>query len=63
LADGADGAGAPAANTTRIISVVAGPDGTFHAVVPAPAGQAIVAVPVMAPVHATGWAQQTVTGH
>ena len=48
-------------NTTVIVQAVAGPDGTFHAVVPTPPGQAILTVSITAGGHATGWAQQTVT--
>ena len=42
-----------------ILQAVAGSDGSFHAVVPTPPGQSIVT----AGSHATGWAQQTVTGN
>ena len=49
-------------NTTVIVQAVVGPDGTFHAVVPTPPGQSILTVSVTAGAHATGWAQQTVTG-
>jgi hypothetical protein len=44
-----------------IVQAVAGPDGTFRAVVPTPPGQSILTVSVTARAHATGWAQQTVT--
>ncbi len=50
-------------NTTVIVQAVAGSDGSFHAVVPTPPGQSILTVSVTARGHATGWAQQTVTGH
>jgi len=51
-----------AGNTTVIVQAVAGSDGSFHAVVPTPPGQSILTVSVAAGGHATGWAQQTVTG-
>jgi glucoamylase len=51
-----------AGNTTVIIQTVAGSDGSFHAVVPTPSGQSILTVSATAGSHATGWAQQTVTG-
>jgi glucoamylase len=51
-----------AGNTTVIVQTVAGSDGSFHAVVPTPSGQTILTVSVTAGSHATGWAQQTVTG-
>jgi glucoamylase len=54
--------GAPG-NTTVIVQTVAGSDGTFHAVVPTPPGQSILTVSVTVGAHATGWAQQTVTGN
>jgi glucoamylase len=50
-------------NTTVIVQTVAGSDGSFHAVVPTPPGQSILTVSVTAGGHATGWAQQTVTGN
>jgi hypothetical protein len=50
-------------NTTVIVQIVAGSDGSFHAVVPTPSGQSILTVSVTAGGHATGWAQQTVTGN
>ena len=50
-------------NTTVIVQAVAGSDGSFHAVVPTPPGQSILTVSVTAGGHATGWAQQTVTGN
>ena len=50
-------------NTTVIVQAVAGPDGSFHAVVPTPSGQSILTVSVTAGGHATSWAQQTVTGN
>ena len=50
-------------NTTVIVQAVAGLDGSFHAVVPTPSGQSILTVSVTAGAHATGWAQQTVTGN
>ena len=52
-----------AGNTTVIVQTVAGSDGSFHAVVPTPPGQNILTVTVTAGGHATGWAQQTVTGN
>ncbi|MFY9932096.1 MAG: glycoside hydrolase family 15 protein [Streptosporangiaceae bacterium] len=51
-----------AANTTAEIQVVAGSRGSFRAVITTPPGQSIVTVSVTAGSHATGWAQQTVTG-
>jgi glucoamylase len=48
-------------NATVIVQAVAGPDGSFRAVVPTPPGQSILTVSVTAAGHATGWAQQTVT--
>jgi hypothetical protein len=50
-------------NTPMILQAVAGSDGSFHAVVPTPPGQSILTVSVTAGSHATGWAQQTVTGN
>jgi hypothetical protein len=50
-------------NTTVIVQAVAGPDGSFHAIVPTPSGQSILTVSVTTGGHATGWAQQTVTGN
>ena len=50
-------------NTTVIVQTVAGSDGSFHAVVPTPPGQSILTVSATAGGHATGWAQQTVTGN
>ena len=50
-------------NTTVIVQTVAGSDGSFRAVVPTPSGQSILTVSVTAGGHATGWAQQTVTGN
>jgi hypothetical protein len=52
-----------ASNTTVIVQTLAGSDGSFHAVVPTPPGQSILTVTVTAGGHATGWAQQTVTGN
>jgi glucoamylase len=52
-----------AGNTTVIVQAMAGSDGSFHAVVPTPPGQTILTVSVTAGSHATGWAQQTVTGN
>ncbi len=52
-----------AGNTTVIVQAVAGSDGSFHAVVPTPSGQSILTVTVTVGSHATGWAQQTVTGN
>ena len=50
-------------NTTVIVQTVAGSGGSFRAVVPTPPGQSILTVSVTAGGHATGWAQQTVTGN
>ena len=61
--DIAVGQPATAGNTTVIVHAVAGPDGTFRAVVPTPAGQSILTVSVTAGAHATGWTQQTVTAN
>jgi glucoamylase len=52
-----------AGNTTVIVQTVAGSDGSFHAVVPTAHGQTILTVSVTAGTHATGWAQQTMTGN
>ena len=49
-------------NTTVIVQAVAGSDGSFHAVVPTPPGHTIITVSATTGAHATGWAQQTVTG-
>ncbi len=51
-----------AASTTTVIQVVAGSNGSFRTVIATPPGQSIVTVSVTAGPHATGWAQQTVTG-
>jgi glucan 1,4-alpha-glucosidase len=53
--------GSPA-NTTAVAQTVAGSDGRFQAAVATPPGQTIVTVTATAGDHATGWAQQTVTG-
>nr|MDQ2814718.1 glycoside hydrolase family 15 protein [Actinomycetota bacterium] len=50
------------ANTTVVLQVVAGSDGSFHAVIATPPGQSIVTVTATSGGHATGWTQQTVTG-
>jgi hypothetical protein len=52
-----------AGNMTVIVQAVAGFNGSFRAVVPTPPGQSILTVSVIAGGHATGWAQQTVTGN
>ena len=52
-----------ASNMTVIVQTAAGSDGSFHAVVPTPPGQSILTVTVTAGAHATGWAQQTLTGN
>lgn len=51
-----------AGNTTTVIQVAAGTHGRFRAVIATPPGQTILTVSVTAGPHATGWAQQTVTG-
>jgi hypothetical protein len=51
-----------AGNTTVIVQTVAGRDGSFRAVVPNPARPEHPHLSVTAGGHATGWAQQTVTG-
>jgi glucoamylase len=49
------------ANTTAVVQVVAGSDGSFQAVIATPPGQSILTVTATSGDHATGWAQQTVT--
>ena len=53
--------GSPA-NTTAVIAAVADSQGAFSATVPTPAGAVAITAATTTGPHATGWAQETVTG-
>jgi len=49
-------------NTTTVVATVADAQGQFSASVPTPAGADVITVATTTGAHATGWAQETVTG-
>jgi glucan 1,4-alpha-glucosidase len=53
--------GSPA-NTTAVVATTAGADGGFTATVPTPSGSDVITAAAATGAHATGWAQETVTG-
>jgi len=49
-------------NTTAVVATVADAQGQFSASVPTPAGADVITAATTTGAHATGWAQETVTG-